>query len=204
MYVESALTESVHREAGGEGYGLIILEWFTKGSNLVSLGALVTALTALTRTWSTSRTAKKNLRIAMQQEERKAIEPQVRLLQSKHRLFGDAERYSFLVHIGNSADSGNFVARAEMEIDYRTRDGVVTAVRIPTERVQGEDVKYLGNEPTLEIPANVSARAAIEGWVHFRFASNLMAGNDVDRFAVTLEMGHGGPLSIESIIPADI
>ncbi|MFE2218931.1 hypothetical protein ACFW93_44390 [Streptomyces canus] len=140
----------------------------------------------------------------MQQEERKAIEPQVQLLQSKCRAFSDVERYSFLVHIGNSADSGNFVARAEMEIDYRTRDGVVTTVKIPAERVQGEEVEYLGNEPTLEIPVNVSARAAIEGWVHFKFASNLMFGNDVDRFTITLEMGYGGPLSVESIIPADV
>ncbi|WP_327696947.1 hypothetical protein [Streptomyces sp. NBC_00459] len=183
---------------------MMIPEWFAKGSNLVSLGALVTALTALTRTWSTSRTAKKNLSIAIQQEARRAIDPQVELMQSKRRELDGFERYSFLVHIGNSADSGNFVARAEMGIDYRTPDGVVTTVKIPAERVQEEEVKYLGNESSLEVPVNVSARAAIEGWIHFKFASNLMSGNDVDRFVIVLEMGHGRPLVVESIIPADI
>jgi hypothetical protein len=183
---------------------LVIPEWFTKGSNLVSLGALITAFTALTRTWSASRTAKKSLRIATQQEERRAIEPQLQLLQSKRKVFSDTERYSYLIHIGNSAESGNFVARAEMEIYYRTRDGVSAAVKIPAERVRGEDVEYLGNDPSLDIPANVSARAAVEGWVHFKFATSLMSGNDVDRFTIVLDMGHGGPISVESIIPTDI
>lgn len=182
----------------------MIPEWFTKGSNLVSIGALITALTALTRTWSTSRTAKKNLRIVMQQEERKAIQPQVQLLQSKRRVINDVERYSFLVHIGNAADSGNFVARADMEIYYRTQGGVVATVKIPAERVQAGDVDYLGTDPTLEVPVNVSARAAIEGWLHFKFASNLMSGNDVDRFVIMLEMGYGDPLLVESIIPMDV
>ncbi|MET9185241.1 hypothetical protein [Streptomyces tendae] len=183
---------------------MAIAEWFTKGSNVVSLGALITSIAALTRTWSTSRTAKKNLRIVMRQEERRAIEPQVQLLQSKRKVDSDSERYSYLIHVGNPADSGNYVARAEMVIDYRSRDGVPATVKIPAERVRNEDVEYLGNEPNLEIPVNVSAREAVEGWVHFKFTKSLMSEQHVDRFLVLMEMGNGATVSVESIIPTEI
>ncbi|MGW7046787.1 hypothetical protein ACWGDT_29650 [Streptomyces avermitilis] len=183
---------------------MAISKWFTEGSNLVSLGALTASALALTRTWSTSRTAKKNLRIAMKQEERRNVQPQVQLLQSRRRVLGDAERYSYLIHIANPADSGHFIARAELSVNYRSRDGVVLAIKIPTERVIEEEVKYLGEDSSLQIPVNVSSRQAIEGWIHFKLAENLISGHGVDRYVVLLETGDGGTLTVESIIPVEI
>jgi hypothetical protein len=151
-----------------------------------------------------SRTAKKNLSIAMKQEERRNIQPQVQLLESRRRILGDAERYSYLIHIANPADSGHFIARAELSVDYRSSGGAMLTVKIPAERVAEEEVEYLREGVSLQVPVNVPSREAVEGWIHFKLAENLMQGNDIDRFVVLLETGDGGTLSVESIIPVDI
>ncbi|MFD8391201.1 hypothetical protein ACFV2N_18880 [Streptomyces sp. NPDC059680] len=140
----------------------------------------------------------------MKQEQRRNIQPQVQLLESRRRVLGDAERYSYLLHVANPADSGHFISRADLSVNYRSRDGVALTVTIPAERVAEEEVKYLGDESSLQIPVNVSSRQAIQGWVHFKLSENLMQGHDVDRFTVLLETGDGGALSVESIIPMDV
>ncbi|MEU9899669.1 hypothetical protein ACIBCS_42220 [Streptomyces phaeochromogenes] len=139
----------------------------------------------------------------MKQEERKTIEPQAHLLQSKRRHLDEDERYSYLINVRNPADSGHFIARAELSVDYRSRDGVVVTVKVPAERVAKEEVAYLGDESSLDVPVNLAAREAIEGWIHFKFAKSLVSDHDVDRFVVLLETGDGGTLSLESIIPMD-
>ncbi|MER6491570.1 hypothetical protein [Streptomyces griseorubiginosus] len=144
------------------------------------------------------------MRIAIKQEQRRNIQPQVQLLESRRKALGDAERYSYLLHIANPAESGHFISRADLSVNYRSGDGVALTVMIPAERVAEEDVKYLGDESSLQIPVNVSSRQAIRGWVHFKFGESLVQGHDVDRFTVLLEMGDGGTLSVESIIPMDV
>jgi hypothetical protein len=91
-----------------------------------------------------------------------------------------------------------------MSVEYRSRDGAALTVKIPAERVVEEEVKYLGEGSSLQVPVNVPSREAIEGWIHFKLAEDLMQGHDVDRFIVLLETGDGGTIGVESIIPVDV
>lgn len=188
-----------------KGSGVMsILDWFTEGTNGISAGALAISLLALTRAWSSSRTAKKNLKVVLAQEQRKSVRPQVQLMRSTHKSLPEAERYSYLVHIHNPAEVGHFIARAELAIEYRSRAGVAATVKIPTEKTSQDETAYLGDESMLEIPANVAARHAIAGWVHFKVARGLLTDYHIDRYILLLETGDGNTLSIESIIPQEL
>lgn len=165
-------------------------------SAVVAVVSAVAAWMAVIFAYSGSRTAKRSLDLAHQQEARRRPRIVPYLAEGYTRRTPEQRLYAISLSLSNPTDSDNSIAKIELQMRYHKRDGIVMTIRLPHDETLLEgfgrpDIR------TFTLPFRMVAHDTSAGWVLFALPLSVIGDAEVDDYTVLLLDSHGISAEIE-------
>jgi hypothetical protein len=157
---------------------------------LGSLALLISGL-SLAVSWRSGKRAARALEISEAQEERK--QPQLRIYLARgYRRYADTRQlFGFLVSVSNPTDSGNSIARAELQLTYVLRNDVRATCRIPHQAaLANRDEESVRGQEVFALPTRIDPHQTVIGWFLFSLDDDLIGEGTIDAHKIVLEDSH--------------
>src|SRR5712671_4565898 len=154
----------------------------------ISVAAAIAAWIAATISFFNVRTARRSLRLAEAQEERRRPVLTVYLGDGYVRFLTEerARLYAFLLSVGNPSDTNNSVADLALRVNYVTRKGLRTSIEVPRSPSSSPDQWQLDASAILESPTKIDAHQTISGWVQFRIGDDLLGDGIIEDYVIVV------------------
>lgn len=170
----------------------------------VAVGSAVIALLSMWFARSSANTARQALKLAMQQEARR--QPRiVPYLADGFVARSESRRiYALSLSLSNPTDSDNSLAMIELQVRYRTPEGIVITARVPHLPSLGSILPAEGEPEVLVPPTAVGAHKTTAGWVLFEVSQALLGDSEIDEYRVILTDSHSATAELEPCILREV
>lgn len=165
-------------------------------SAIAAVISAVAAWVAVIFAYKVARTAKKRLDLAHQQEARRRPRIVPYMAEGYARRTPERRLYAVSLSLSNPTDSDNAIAKIELQVRYRTRDGIVMTIRLPHDETLREGFGRPDIQ-TFTLPFRVAAHDTTAGWVLFALPLSVIGDAEVDDYSVLLLDTHGIRAEIE-------
>jgi hypothetical protein len=168
-------------------------------AELISLGSFGVSLVAAIIAARSLHNSSRALKLAESEsgEKRLAIDPY--LIQAKKVVLQDASYAAFAISFTNRASAPNTLSNVELLITYIAAGDEARQIYLPVEQTFP---KGIADIKCLDIPINISARAATSGWVVFKLPEHIRK-HPIKAYAVNGYTAEGRKVTVTSYLLMD-
>ena len=169
----------------------------------VAVAAAAASTLSLVIAWSATRTSRKALHLAEQQEEHRRLTLVPYLADGFCKYEEPARLLAFSVSLSNPADYDNGIARLELQLDYQTNTGAAMMVKLPTSA--GIASRFaVDTLRVLTPPVRVDAHQAVAGWLCFEVPAAIVGDSSIQNYTLLFEDTKGLVTRLEHLFPRDL
>lgn len=110
---------------------------------------------------------------------------------------------AFHASITNRSLSPNVITRIEVIVEFIRQDGSIGRIAFPHDSKNRSH--FAGREITpIEVPANIPAKSAINGWITIAYEQEALIGNRIKKYSVCARDAAGSEVTVDSYLVKEI
>lgn len=158
-------------------------------TNIIALASGIAAWIAALFAYTSHRTARQSLNLTLQQEARRAPRLVPYLAQGYQRQSDTARLYAVSFSVSNPSDTDNAVVRIELQVVFRTGDGVIVTLRLPHDETVAEAFRR-PSVSTFSLPSAISAHQTAAAWAFFKLPHATLGRGIIDDYKICVSDSH--------------